>query len=155
MQKFNIIQTSYQNLTDIQKKRLETFKNKLDDSQYKLNNISFKMLKSNKNEKYNFNDIIYFICIDISSFPNYPIGFCIVIPNHIPKIFDIIQLYIDEDYRNKSAAKQLLEYIFNDLKTKYDGELVGINCINENNIANKLFNSLGMQPISIYYKKEL
>ena len=139
------------------KNKLAELELKLDQTQEKLDYITKQLLKQyNKTideelEEYKRNKYKLFYLYDKDKI----IGFSLSGPTGLPKFYNIHQLYIEPEYRHQTLGKLLLIETINTLKTKYDIKTVGIEAINANNIAVKLYSSLGFEPKSIYYRKEI
>lgn len=144
----------------MKKNKLEKFIDKLDESQAEIDIITKIQLKNyNPTIDEQINNYIktksklFFL----STENNDIIGFSIAEPavKILPKFYNITQLYIEPQYRNRHLGRFLVSKTLNILKTKYKINLVGIEAITKNDIATKLYSSLGFKPVTTYYRKEI
>ena len=121
-----------------------------DESKYdKLISQDFKVYDYFKNIIKDNKNILLGYVID-----NQIIGYTFLkyMPEDNNKVYLIDGLYIEEAYRRKGYAKELLEYAFK-LLEKETCDFVDINVIYANEIAKKLYKSLGFKEFKITMRK--
>lgn len=121
-----------------------------DESKYdKLISQDFKVYGYFKNIIKDNKNILLGYVID-----NQIIGYTFLkyMPEDNNKGYLIDGLYIEEAYRRKGYAKELLEYAFK-LLEKETCDFVDINVIYANEIAKKLYKSLGIKEFKITMRK--
>ena len=157
MNNYIIKEIDFSKISIEDKNKLAELELKLDQSQEKLDYITKQLLKQYSKtideelEEYKRNKYKLFYLYDKDKV----IGFSLSGPAGLPKFYNIHQLYIEPEYRHQALGRLLLIETIHILKNKYGIKMVGIEAIHANNIAVKLYSSLGFEPKSIYYRKEI
>ena len=66
-------------------------------------------------------------------------------------IISIVLIF--SQFRSHGYGKYLLNYVLNDLKTKYNFKHFGLRCMNCNDVAVKLYQSFGFSPMATFMLK--
>lgn len=155
---YTIKEIDFNKITKEELKTLESYERKLDDTQTKLDYITKLLLKAYETpiekelENYKLtNSKLFFLYNN-----NIIIGFGLCAPvKHIAGFYNIHQVYIEPEYRGQKLGQFLINQMIKILKEKYKANLIGIEAINKNTIATKLYQQLGFKPVTTYYRKEL
>ncbi len=81
-------------------------------------------------------------------------GYCIVVNAFVKNICHVSELYLDKKYRSGGLGKMFLTNVENIMKSKgYNA--IRLFCLNNNEVGNRLYNSLGYGVTSRVYSKKL
>lgn len=81
-------------------------------------------------------------------------GYCIVINAFVKNVCHVSELYLDKKYRSGGLGKMFLMNVENIMKSKgYNA--IRLFCLKNNEVGNRLYNSLGYGVTSRVYSKKL
>ncbi len=123
----------------------------ISESKYDVNYKIREDLKSFENDLNNENNILL-ICKNENDVVAFLFGYINQTKNEILPVAHLAFIYVEEAFRNKKIASNLIDEFLSELKSK-DIKFVEVNTFNSNESAKKLYEKFGFSMNYINYRK--
>ncbi len=125
----------------------------ISESKYDVNYKIREDLKSFEKDLNNENNILI-VCKNENDVVAFLFGYINQTKNEISKVAHLAFIYVEENFRNKKIASNLIDEFLSELKSK-DIKFANVNTFYNNESAKRLYEKFGFTVNYINYKKEI